>query len=98
MTTRGSIKRTILTAAMLLALPVGVAAQSAPDLVVPGPNVSKTSVETGETFWFIATVTNDGDAQSQVGGYHGTVPTLDGCDDHGIRQGGRDGRGSSASR
>ena len=65
MTTRGSIKRTILTAAMLLALPVGVAAQSAPDLVVPGPNVSKTSVETGETFWFIATVTNDGDAQSQ---------------------------------
>ena len=30
-----------------------------------GPNVSKTSVETGETFWFIATVTNDGDAQSQ---------------------------------
>ena len=65
MTTKGSMKRTILTAAMLLALPVGVAAQSAPDLVVPGPNVSKTSVETGETFWFIATVTNDGDAQSQ---------------------------------
>ena len=47
MTTKGSMKRTILTAAMLLALPVGVAAQSAPDLVVPGPNVSKTSVETG---------------------------------------------------
>ena len=30
-----------------------------------GPNVSETSVETGETFAFIATVTNDGDAQSQ---------------------------------
>ena len=39
--------------------------QPRPDLVVPGPNVSETSVETGETFWFIATVTNDGDAQSQ---------------------------------
>ena len=36
-----------------------------PDLVVLGPNVSETSVETGETFWFIVTVTNDGDAQSQ---------------------------------
>ena len=59
------MKRAILTTALLLALPVGIAAQSAPDLVVPGPNVSKTSVETGETFWFIATVTNDGDAQSQ---------------------------------
>ena len=59
------MKRAILTTALLLALPVGIAAQSAPDLVVPGPNVSETSVETGETFWFIATVTNDGDAQSQ---------------------------------
>ena len=35
------------------------------DLVVLGPNVSETSVETSETFAFIATVTNDGDAQSQ---------------------------------
>ena len=45
--------------------PTAVEAQPRPDLVVPGPNVSETSVETGETFWFIATVTNDGDAQSQ---------------------------------
>ena len=45
--------------------PTAVEAQARPDLVVPGPNVSETSVETGETFWFIATVTNDGDAQSQ---------------------------------
>ena len=59
------MKRAILTTALLLALPVGVAAQSAPDLVVLGPNVTETSVETGETFAFIATVTNDGDAQSQ---------------------------------
>ena len=59
------MKRAILTTALLLALPVGIAAQSAPDLVVAGPNVSETSVETGETFRFIATVTNDGDAQSQ---------------------------------
>ena len=59
------MKRAILTTGLLLALPAGVAAQSAPDLVVLGPNVSETSVGTGETFAFIATVTNDGDAQSQ---------------------------------
>ena len=41
------MKRAILTAAMLLALPVGIAAQSAPDLVVVGPNVSDTSLEDG---------------------------------------------------
>ena len=36
----------------------------------------------------------DGDQPRRwaVGGYHGAVPTLDGCDDHGIRHGGRDGR------
>ena len=35
-----------------------------PDLVVLGPAV-RDSIETGATFWFIATVTNAGDAQSQ---------------------------------
>ena len=60
-----SMKRALLTAGLLLALPAGVAAQAAPDLVVLGPNVSEASVETGDRFWFIATVTNDGDAQSQ---------------------------------
>ena len=55
-----SMKRALLTAGLLLALPAGVAAQSAPDLVVLGPNVSKSSLETGVTFWFIATVVNDG--------------------------------------
>ena len=41
--------RTILTTGLLLALTAGGAAQSAPDLVVLGSNVNKTSVETGET-------------------------------------------------
>ena len=58
------MRRAILTTGLLLALPAAVAAQS-PDLVVVGPNVTKTAVETGGTFSFIATVTNDGDAQSQ---------------------------------
>ena len=55
----------LLFAAFLLLSGGNARAQGQPDLVVPGPNVSETSVETGETFWFIATVTNDGDAQSQ---------------------------------
>ena len=55
----------LLFAACLLLSGGNARAQGRPDLVVPGPNVSETSVETGETFWFIATVTNDGDAQSQ---------------------------------
>ena len=38
--------------------------QSAPDLVVLGPNVSDSSPETGGTFWLIGTVTNQGDGQS----------------------------------
>ena len=59
-----SMKRAILTTALLLALPVGVAAQSAPDLVVLGANVSDSSPETGGTFWLIATVTNQGDGES----------------------------------
>ena len=36
-----------------------------PDLVAVGPNVNDSTPEAGGTFWFIATVTNDGDAQSQ---------------------------------
>ena len=40
-----SMKRAILTTALLLALPAGVAAQSAPDLVVLGPNVNDRSPE-----------------------------------------------------
>ncbi len=59
-----SVKRAILTIVLMLALPVGVAAQSAPDLVVLGPNVSNSSPEAGDTFWFIATVTNQGDERS----------------------------------
>ena len=38
-----SIKRAILTTALLLALPAGVAAQSAPDLEVAFPEVSDSS-------------------------------------------------------
>ena len=59
------MKRAILTTALLLALPIGIAAQSAPDLVVLGPGVADSSRETGEMFWLLVTVTNDGDAQSQ---------------------------------
>ena len=55
----------LLFAAFLLLSGGNARAQGQPDLVVLGPNVSETSVETGETFAFIATVTNDGDAQSQ---------------------------------
>ena len=59
-------RRAVFVFAAFLLLTAGNArAQGTPDLVVLGPNVSETSVETGETFAFIATVTNDGDAQSQ---------------------------------
>ena len=64
---------------LLLALPAGVAAQSAPDLVVLGPNVSKSSLETGVTFWFIATVVNDGygrSAATTVRYYRSTDATI----------------------
>ena len=60
------MKRAILTTALLLALPAGVAAQSAPDLVVLGPNVNDRSPETGERFGFIATVQNHGEAQADA--------------------------------
>ena len=59
-----SVKRAILIILLMLALPVGVAAQSPPDLVVLGPNVSNSSPEAGDTFWFIATVSNQGEGQS----------------------------------
>ena len=73
------MKRALLTAGLLLALPAGVAAQSAPDLVVLGPNVSKSSLETGVTFWFIATVVNDGygrSATTTVRYYRSTDATI----------------------
>ena len=73
------MKRALLTAGLLLALPAGVAAQSAPDLVVLGPNVSKSSLETGVPFWFIATVVNDGygrSAATMVRYYRSTDATI----------------------
>ena len=41
-----------------------VTAEGAPDLVALGPNVSNSTPETGEAFWFIATVHSQGDTQS----------------------------------
>ena len=73
------MKRALLTAGLLLALPAGVAAQSALDLVVLGPNVSKSSLETGVPFWFIATVVNDGygrSAATMVRYYRSTDATI----------------------
>ena len=61
-----SVKRAILIILLMLALPAGAAAQSAPDLILLGPNVSKSSPEAGDTFWFIATVTNQGDERSEA--------------------------------
>ena len=58
------MKRAILTTALLLAMPAGIAAQSAPDLVVLGPNVNDRSPETGGRFGFIATVSNQGEGQA----------------------------------
>ena len=59
-----SMKRAILTIALLLALPAGVAAQSAPDLEVAFPEVSDSSpVERGR-FTLYVTVGNCGDAES----------------------------------
>ena len=58
-----SIKRAILTTALLLALPAGVAAQSAPDLQVNGPFMGESvreGVEPGETFRILVTVQNLG--------------------------------------
>ena len=54
----------LLFAAFLLLSGGNARAQGTPDLVVLGPDV-RDSIETGATFWFIATVTNAGDAQSQ---------------------------------
>ena len=53
----------LLFAAFLLLSGGNARAQGTPDLVVLGPDV-RDSIETGATFWFIATVTNAGDAQS----------------------------------
>ena len=53
----------LLFAAFLLLSGGNARAQGTPDLVVLGPDV-RDSIETGATFWFIATVTNQGDGQS----------------------------------
>ena len=59
-----NMKQAILITVLLLTLPVGVAGQSAPDLVLHGPNVNDSSPETSEAFWFIATVQNLGETQA----------------------------------
>ena len=53
----------LLFAAFLLLSGGNARAQGTPDLVVLGPDV-RDSIETGATFWFIATVTNQGDGRS----------------------------------
>ena len=53
------------TASLLLAVP-SPAQAAAPDLVVLGANVDESSPEAGEAFGFVATVHNQGDAQSAV--------------------------------
>ncbi|MYK81049.1 MAG: hypothetical protein F4024_00495 [Gammaproteobacteria bacterium] len=52
-------------ASLLLAVP-SPALAAAPDLVVLGANVDESSPEVGEAFGFVATVHNQGDAQSAV--------------------------------
>ena len=52
-------------ASLLLAVPPPAQA-AAPDLVVLGANVDESSPEAGEAFGFVATVHNQGDAQSAV--------------------------------
>ena len=45
-------------------VPLAVRLENAPDLVVLGPSVSDRRPESGAAFWFIATVSNQGDAQA----------------------------------
>ena len=52
-------------ASLLLAIPPPAQA-AAPDVVVLGANVDESSPEAGEAFGFVATVHNQGDAQSAV--------------------------------
>ena len=69
----------LLFAAFLLLSGGNARAQGQPDLVVLGPNVSKSSLETGVTFWFIATVVNDGygrSAATTVRYYRSTDATI----------------------
>ena len=58
------MKRAILTTALLLALPVGVAAQSAPDLEVAFAEVDDSTPVEGGRFTLYVTVGNFGDADS----------------------------------
>ena len=59
-----SMKRAILTTALLLALPAGVAAQSAPDLEVAFAEVDDSTPVEGGRFTLWVTVGNFGDAES----------------------------------
>ena len=59
-----SMKRAILTTALLLALPAGVAAQSGPELQVVQPRVRDSSPVKGGSFTLSATVINFGDEGS----------------------------------
>ena len=58
------MKRAILTTALLLALPAGVAAQSAPDLEVAFAEVDDSTPVEGGRFTLYVTVGNFGDAES----------------------------------
>ena len=59
-----SMKRAILTTALLLALPAAVAARSAPDLEVGFPMVNDSSPVEGGRFTLSVTVGNFGDGES----------------------------------
>ena len=86
-----SMKRAILTTALLLALPAGVGAQSAPDLEVGFPEVSDSTPVEGGRFTLYVTVGNFGDAESAATTlryYQSTDATIFECG-----HAGRDGRG-----
>ena len=77
------MKRAILTTTLLLALPAGVAAQSAPDLEVAFPEVSDSSPVEGGRFTLYVTVGNFGDAESAAATlryYQSTDATISSAD------------------
>ena len=86
-----SMKRAILTTALLLALPAGVAAQSAPDLEVAFAEVDDSTPVEGGRFKLWVTVGNFGDAESAATTlryYQSTDATISSAG-----HAGRDGRG-----